>query len=83
MYIKEMEKPTKVKKDKVKPNHYKGKDGLEVIDVLKNFLTPEQFKGFLLGNVIKYSLRFQHKNGFEDLEKSSVYLSWLKEHYYD
>lgn len=60
----------------VKPKHYtSGK--IEVIDYIKDKLTPEQYKGYLLGNVIKYISRFRLKNGLEDLEKGRVYLDWL------
>lgn len=62
------------------PNHYK-LDGLdvEVLDVIKAVLTKEQFEGFLHGNVIKYTLRTNKKNGVEDLEKAHKYLGWLIE----
>lgn len=60
------------------PNHYK-LDGLdvEVLDIIKAVLTKEQFEGFLHGNVIKYTLRTNKKNGVEDLEKAHKYLVWL------
>lgn len=58
------------------PLHYKT-GGIETIDILKAKLTPEQFGGFLIGNVIKYSTRFQHKNGNEDLLKAQWYLHKL------
>lgn len=60
------------------PNHYK-LDGLdvEVLDIIKAVLTKEQFEGFLHGNVIKYALRTNKKNGVEDLEKAYKYLGWL------
>jgi len=65
--------------DKVNnPSHYTyGK--WEVIDILRGMLTPEQFEGFLLGNVLKYVFRYSHKNGSEDLRKAGVYLGWLTE----
>ena len=64
------------------PSHYLvGK--LEVIDILKDKMTKEQYKGFLLGNVLKYSMRFEHKNGKEDLLKAQKYLNWLIESYED
>lgn len=67
--------------DKVNnPNHYKGKFGLEAIDVVRNFagnLTAVQ--GFYWGNAIKYLLRFQAKNGLEDLKKARKNLDWLIE----
>ena len=70
-----------IEEDKVNnPNHYKGKFGLEAIDVVRNFagnLTAVQ--GFYWGNAIKYLLRFQSKNGLEDLKKARKNLDWLIE----
>lgn len=69
------------KEDKVNnPSHYKGKFGLEAIEVVRNFagnLTAVQ--GFYWGNAIKYLLRFQGKNGLEDLKKARKNLDWLIE----
>lgn len=59
------------------PSHYRGSKGLEVMEVLENFLTPEELKGFYKGNVIKYILRSDKKNGTEDLNKALKYLGWL------
>lgn len=42
------------------PPHYTT-GGIETIDFIRAKLTPEQFKGYLLGNVIKYSSRIGHK----------------------
>ena len=60
------------------PDHYKT-GGIETIDYIKAKLTPEQFEGYLVGNVIKYVSRYRHKNGVEDLKKARVYLNWLIE----
>lgn len=62
-----------------KPSHYQGRYGMESIDALRNFMTPEQLKGFHLGNALKYQLRFQKKNGLEDLKKARKNLDWLIE----
>lgn len=44
--------------------------GIEVMTIIKAKLTPEQFKGFLLGNIMKYSLRLNHKGQpLRDCEK--------------
>lgn len=59
-----------------KPSHYT-QGGIECIDALKAALTPEQFIGFLKGNVIKYNWRSDHKNGVQDLEKAKWYLDLL------
>nr|DAW80550.1 MAG TPA: nucelotide kinase [Caudoviricetes sp.] len=62
------------------PSNYKGKFGLEVIEVIKNFVFGlEGVEGFYWGNAIKYLLRFQKKNGLEDLKKARKNLDWLIE----
>lgn len=60
------------------PNHYTV-GGIEVIDYIKAKLTPEQFEGYLLGNVIKYVSRHGHKNGLEDLRKAQWCLNKVVE----
>lgn len=35
------------------PSHYQGRQGLEAIGVLRNFMTPEQLKGFFLIHQVK------------------------------
>lgn len=55
-----------------KPTHYsKGIDAWEIID---RVFTPEQQTGFDAGNVIKYVLRYEHKDGLKDLKKARDYL---------
>lgn len=61
------------------PKHYQGRYGMESINVLRNFMTSEQLKGFYLGNALKYQLRYQKKNGLEDLKKARKNLDWLIE----
>ena len=60
-----------------KPSHYQGRYGMESIDALRNFMTREQLKGFYLGNALKYQLRFQKKNGLEDLKKARKKHGWV------
>lgn len=62
----------------INPNHYKI-GGLETWDILKVKLTPEQLKGFALGNCIKYLTRAEHKGGIEDYKKAQWYLNKLTE----
>lgn len=65
------------------PKHYGGDTTYEVIKVLKAWLTPEEFRGWLKGTVIKYLPRAGHKSGeseLVDLRKASWYLDyWVKE----
>lgn len=60
------------------PNHYTS-GSIECIDAMQASLPPEQFKGFLRGNVQKYCWRCDKKNGLEDLKKARWYLDKLIE----
>jgi hypothetical protein len=42
-------------------------------------LTPEEFKGFLKGNIIKYSMRQGRKEESDDAGKAWHYMEKLKE----
>lgn len=60
------------------PAHYGGADNpYEVIKVLEAWLTPEEFVGFLKGNVIKYQARARLKGGAEDCAKAAWYANYL------
>ena len=62
-----------------KSNYY-DQGGHQVNDVIRAKLTPEQYRGWLLGNVIKYSGRANWKGTFErDVEKITVYSGLLRE----
>jgi len=51
-----------------------------VLEVIKAKLTPDQLKGYFLGNAIKYSLRINHKGTPErDAEKLEFYSHFLNE----
>ena len=64
-----------IKNDPVNaPSHYIGK--IECIDYLRDKLTKEEFTGFCMGNVLKYSSRWRKKDGLQDLKKAKVYLEW-------
>ena len=58
------------------PPHYSTglPEGVEVIDIIR-----AQNAGYEFGNLLKYALRWQYKNGVEDLKKARVYLDWLIE----
>lgn len=60
------------------PSHYtQGK--VECIDAIRAALTPEEWRGYCKGNVIKYVWRERHKGGIEDLRKARWYLDRLIE----
>lgn len=59
------------------PRHYQANvngQPIECLDLIEALLTPEEFRGFLLGNVHKYTFRSKNKNGQEDLKKARFYL---------
>lgn len=57
------------------PAHYADKQ-IEVIEYIRDTLTPDGYTDYCLGNVLKYVSRWRHKGGVEDLEKAQVYLGW-------
>jgi hypothetical protein len=59
-----------------RPIHY-ASGGLEAIEAMEASMTPEAFRGFLKGNILKYVWRYEKKNGLEDLEKAKWYLGQL------
>lgn len=68
---------SKTGSDPINPSHYKqGK--YETIEIIES-VTGEAFKGYLVGNIIKYVSRYEHKNGVEDLQKAKWYMNKLIE----
>ena len=64
----------------ISPNHYASDKGFEVFDVQEAFI--HELKGMAASywcNIVKYILRFQKKNGVEDLKKAKYYLEKLIE----
>ena len=60
------------------PPHYM-QGSVECIEAIRAALTPEEFRGYCKGNVLKYVWREQHKGGVESLRKAEWYLRWLTE----
>lgn len=61
-----------------KPSHYQGKFNMEVFDVIENFCWGLfGLNMFLFGNIVKYVLRFQKKDGIKDLKKARRNLDLL------
>lgn len=61
--------------DNVKrPAHYQIIDNIESIDVIARSMTVEQFKGFCLGNILKYRIRAGKKDALaQDIAKANEY----------
>ena len=66
----------------IHPSHYQSEGGYECIEVMRAVLTPEQFKGFCLGNAFKYIWRAGKKSTAafnEDIRKANWYLTYLND----
>lgn len=62
-----------------KPDHY-NKGSIEAIEAIKASMHPQEFKGYLKGNVMKYLWRYEYKGKpVEDLRKAGWYLNKLIE----
>ena len=49
---------------------------IECVDAIRAALTPEEFRGFCKGNVMKYVWRERHKGGDADLDKARDYVGY-------
>jgi hypothetical protein len=58
------------------PAHYTA-GSIECIEAIEAQLTPEEYKGYLKGNVAKYLWREKQKGGKQSLEKAEWYLKRL------
>jgi hypothetical protein len=58
--------------------HYKDM-GMQPWHVMEAVLTPEEFQGFLKGNIIKYAMRQGKKEGTDDSNKAQHYKMKLDE----
>ena len=67
-----------------RPSHYQVFDGLESIEVIARSMTVEQFRGFCMGNTLKYRLRAGKKsdqaNITKDLAKADFYKELFEKH---
>ena len=66
-------------KNKPDVGHY-ARGRIEPIDFMEGSFLPDEYRGFLKGNVIKYVSRYRHKGTpLGDLTKARIYLDWLIE----
>ena len=59
-------------------NHYTSKK-IQPWEAMESWMSPEQFEGFLRGNVLKYIARYKDKDGLKDVQKARHYLDKLIE----
>jgi len=62
----------------VSGTHYKDM-AVQPWSVMQAVLTPEEFRGFLKGNIIKYAMRQGRKDGSDDAGKALHYKHKLEE----
>lgn len=61
------------------PTHYIH-GGIETINIIRSMLTPEEYRGYLKGNILKYRERAPYKGKTdEDYAKAKKYHDWLEE----
>lgn len=63
----------------IQPSHYHSKDasGIECSDAQRAMLGIEGYCAYLAGMVIKYTWRYEQKNGLEDLRKAKQCIEML------
>nr|MBF0684283.1 DUF3310 domain-containing protein [Pseudomonas sp.] len=62
------------------PAHYQLFPGTEAIDVIQAALTEQQFRGYLMGNALKYRLRAGEKGPAEQcIAKAKWYQNRLRD----
>lgn len=60
------------------PSYY-AQNGLSPLNAMKKgLISYDEYIGFLKGNVIKYTIRAENKNGIEDIDKAIDYLKHLR-----
>ena len=61
--------------DQIKnPKHYQILEGVESIEIIASALTEDQWKGFCLGNILKYRIRAGKKDELtQDIGKADFY----------
>jgi hypothetical protein len=61
------------------PPHYT-KGGIECIAAIRAALTPDEYRGYLKGAILKYAWRERHKNRLQDIKKLRWYANELVAH---
>lgn len=60
----------------VRPAHYT-RGAVECIVAIEAALTPEEYRGYLKGNVLKYFWRERDKGGLQSIQKAEYYTQRL------
>ena len=70
---------TKASETQVGGDHYKAMGDFQPWDVLKHWLTPEEYRGYQKGVAIAYLARERSKGGAQDIAKAAHHLQKLVE----
>jgi hypothetical protein len=69
---------TQANRKQVGGDHYMNM-GVQPWKAMESWMTPEEFRGFLKGNAIKYLARSNAKGGATDVRKAGHYIEKLTE----
>lgn len=76
----DLKENARIKEAVNKPSHYVGNKGLEVKEVLENFVKNKSgMEAHRWCSAVEYLLRYAEKNGVEDLKKARKNIDWLIE----
>lgn len=69
--------------DRLKVNpHYAQGTALDPWEIMRQKFTPEEYRGYMKGNILKYLMRFDHKGTpLQDLRKIEDHVKELISHY--
>lgn len=59
--------------------HYRNKN-IQPVDAMQDWMTHEEYRGYLWGSVIKYLGRWKDKGGIQDLKKAQHFLEFFIKH---
>ena len=70
---------TSATSDQIGGDHYAKHGGMQPIHILRQYLTPDEFRGYTKGVAIAYLLRERDKNGDEDIAKARHHIQLWEE----
>lgn len=70
---------TKASDTQIGGDHYRAMGDFQPWDVLKHWLTPEEYRGYQKGVAIAYLARERQKGGDQDIAKAAHHLQKLVE----
>lgn len=65
---------------KIQPSYYQNNQ-IDLIEMWSQIFSHEEFYAIMKSHAMKYLVRFNNKNGAEDLNKADEYINRLKAYY--